>query len=257
MAEYDGKFLRGIIGPVVFKKSRGRQQVIAKTEPGTTKQTEATKMASANFGKAGFMSSQIKNAFDEETDIAEDGSLHARLSAVLNQVLMLSRDQETGEYHFVEDSFYGLEGFEFNQARRLTERLPGKLQVKLEDGKLQVTYPNRELPRTLKFVTGSTACELCFSVVLFRLKQGLVSRTVNRQSVMVETEVFDLNGLSFSFEVPNDCLCLLAVTLQYYNRKRPISKHNLNVGGIYDARIVPGVYDETREFLWAENDFYL
>lgn len=257
MAKFDGKFLRGIIGPVILKKRGKSQQVISKPAARTVKQSAATKQASGIFGMASSLSGQIRAALNEESGIAEDGSVHSRLSSTLNQMLMRSRDPATRKFSFREDSFHGLVGFEFNDERRLADRMPGKLELRLSDGLLHVAFPDTGPPRTLKFVKNSNACNLTFSVALFRLAEGLVGRTTDRRSVKIESEKFDLNGMSFSFEVPNDCLYLFSVSMEFYKGRFPIRDPSLNIGAIYDALVVPGEYDEGRKFLWTEYELYL
>ncbi len=256
MAKFDGKFLRGIIGPVVLRKSGNRQQVVPKTPKGKVKQSAATKRASSTFGMASGLSGQIRTVLKEEASIAGDGSVHARLSSSLNQLLMRARDPVTRQYHFVADSFQALAGFEFNSARRLADKLPGRLELSLDDGLLHVDFPKGEQPRKLKFVKGANACKLTLSVALFRLAEGLVGRVAERRSLMVEKETFDLSGASFSFEIPNDCLYLLLVSMEYYKGQFPIVDVGQNTGAVYHAQVVKGEYSQGKRFLWAESGLY-
>ncbi len=256
MARYDGKFLRGVIGPVILKKSGNKQQVIPRGRRGTVKQSAATKQASGTFGMASGLSGQIKTVLKEDWGIADDGSVHARLSSALNQLLMRARDPVTGQYSFSADSFHGLAGFEFNAARRLADKLPARLELQLEANLLYVAFPTGEKPLKLKFVKGSNACKLTVSVALFRLAEGLVGRSADQRSLMVEKETFDLRGMSFLFEIPNDCLYLLTLNIEYYKGQFPIADVALNTAAIYDARVVDGAYTQGRKFLWAETGLY-
>ena len=101
MARYDGKFLRGVVGPVILKKSGNKQQVISRGRADTVKQSATTKQASRTFGMASGLSGQTKKILKEDWGIADDGSVHARLSSALNQLLMRTRDPVTGLYSFM------------------------------------------------------------------------------------------------------------------------------------------------------------
>ncbi|WP_442587778.1 hypothetical protein ACSBL2_17170 [Pedobacter sp. AW31-3R] len=254
MAKFDGKFLRGVIGPTVLKKRGNTQQVLAKKAPGTVKQTMATKQASTTFGLASALSGWIRSALNLETQIAGDGSVPSRLSATLNLLLIQCRDQLVNEYRLMKDSFHGLTGFDFNGERRLADRLPGELTLQVNDGVLTLGFDEREIPRTLKFSRGVTSCELTFSMILMRLNKGLISQKTIRHSRMVLNENEDLNGLSFSFDVPNDCLYIIAASMEYFNRKKQVADPGLNVGGILAARMIQGVYMESKKILWQEMD---
>lgn len=256
MARYDGKFLRGVIGPVILKKSGNKQQVIPRGRAGTVKQSAATKQASGTFGMASGLSGQIKAVLKEDWGIAGDGSVHARLSTALNQLLMRAREPVTGQYSFGADSFQGLAGFEFNAARRLADKLPRRLELHLDGNWLSAVFPTGEKPLKLKFVKGSNACKLTVSVAFFRLAEGLVSRSADRRSQMIKTEKFDLSGMAFSFKVPSGCLYLLTMSMEYYRGEFPIVDMSLNTGAIYDAQVVKGEYTEGRKFLWAQTGLY-
>lgn len=254
MAKLDGKFLRGAIWDLIFKKVGDMQLLTSKVEPGTMKHTVGTKMASSTFGLASKMSSNIRQAIRDELRVANDGTIHFRLTSALHVLLTQCRDNATKTYSFNEDSFKCLAGLDFNSSVPLMNKLPGKLNVVLEDGLLQVAYADAEQLRSLRFIEGSTSCKLTFGVMLFRLNTSLVSRDYDLQSVMVQRNAAGLDNIAFSFRVPNDCLYLLTVTLNYYNGSIPLQDKKMNSGAIYDAAIVQGVYDDSPDFRWLEND---
>ena len=91
MGKFEGKFFAGPVGPVIFRKSKGKQIVSVKPLPGTVKQTENTKKASGTFGMASLMTSQIREGFSHEISNLHDGSLHSRLMITLNPILSQCR----------------------------------------------------------------------------------------------------------------------------------------------------------------------
>ena len=79
MGKFDGKFFTGRIGPVTFRKSKGKQIVSARPLPGTMKQTENTKKASGTFGMASLLTSKIRQEFSNDICNLHDGDIHSRL----------------------------------------------------------------------------------------------------------------------------------------------------------------------------------
>lgn len=257
MGVFKKGFLRGIIGPVIVKKFKDKQQVTIKPDYKKVKQTPATKNAANTFGLAGSLSKILRDIFDYESDIVMDGSVHHRLTATLDSALIHCRDQSDRKFYFREDSFHMLEGFEFNSKLRLRNKLPAKVSVLMEHDVLRVAFPKPERPLLLKFPEGATSAELTFSVVFFRLHEGLMSRNAIREVFRITCLDTDLRGLSNDFAIPRGSFCVLAISIEYFKRSRPVVDDGLNASAIYWAQITPGVYEEGGEFLWAENGLYL
>ncbi|WP_442590406.1 hypothetical protein ACSBL2_04145 [Pedobacter sp. AW31-3R] len=251
MAILKGRFLRGIVGPVVFKKAGDKQQVTAKA--GARKQTPATKAAANIFGLSGSLSQLIRTAFKHESEVALDGSVHARLSAAINSALNYSHDSSGIGFHFREDSFQALEGFDFNDKLRLCEKLPASVIVGMEPDELSVDFPKTDRPLMLRFPKKTDSCELTFNAAFFRLQEGLMSSTTDRYVMEITNPSADLNGLHVSFPIPKGSLCLLTLSIEYFKRRRPLADAKPNAGGILLARITPGDYEESGKFRWMEH----
>ena len=254
MGKLRGKFLIGKIRDLIFKEVRGVQLVTSKVEPGTMKQTAATKIAAGTFALASKMSGNFRDAMRDELRVANDGTIHFRLTKALLTILTQCRDKASKNYSFNDDSFNGLVDFNFNTSMLLAHKLPGKLKTVLDNGLLHVAYADNQPSRNLRFIKGSTACKVTFGIVLIRLSNSQVGRDYVLQSVMVKKSAPELKDLAFSFEVPNDCLYLLTATLNYYKGSVPVMDTKLNSGAIYDAVIVQGEYGESRKFRWLENE---
>lgn len=254
MGKLRGNFLIGKIRDLIFKEVRGVQLVTSKVERGKMKQTVATKIAAGTFALASKLSCNFREAMRNELRVANDGTIHSRLTKVLLAILTQCRDKASNNYSFNEDSFNDLIDFNFNTSVSLAHKLPGKLKTVLNNGVLHVKYADNQPSRNLRFVKGSTACKLTFGMVLFRLSNSQVGRDYVFQSVMIKKSAPELRDLEFSFEVPNDCLYLLTATLNYYKGSVPIMDTKLNSGAIYDAVVVKGEYDESRKFRWLENE---
>lgn len=254
MGKLRGNFLIGRIRDLIFKEVKGVQLITSKVERGTMKQTVATKIAAGTFALASKLSCNFREAMRDELRVANDGTIHFRLTKALLTILTQCRNKAGNNYSFNEDSFNDLIDFNFNTSRSLAENLPGKLKTVLNNGVLHVAYTDNQPSRNLRFTKGSTACNVTFGIVLFRLNHGQVGRDYILQSVMVEKRAPELKNLAFSFEVPNDCLYLLTATLNYYKGSVPIMDTKLNSGAIYDAAVVKGEYDESRKFRWLESE---
>lgn len=63
MAKLDGKFLRGMIGPVVNKKYRNLQVITQSPRYNPNKRTEPSKKAAVKFGVASNFACSIRDNF--------------------------------------------------------------------------------------------------------------------------------------------------------------------------------------------------
>ena len=253
MGKFDGKFFAGPVGPVIFRKSKGKQIVSVKPLPGTVKQTENTKKASGTFGMASLMTSQIREGFSHEISNLHDGSLHSRLMTTLNPILSQCRDLGTMKYDFEANSFNRLQGLNFNIESPLEKKMGVFPEIKLENNKLQVVFPSGKLESKIKFIKGSTYCNLTLSLLLFRLKDGLRSKTSVKETIRVDRMNQEpLGNIAFEYTVPNGCLCVLGIFLKYHNYKYMLNTNSMSPAAICFSSVLPGDFDGENTEDWYD-----
>jgi len=253
MAKFDGKFLKGALGPVVFRVVNGKQ--IVSSKPHKVKQTAETKKAGSTFGEGSSLSRQIRANFAEGILNLHDQNLHDRLLSRLNVIVNQCRDKKTMKYHFNENSFNSLINFDFNIHSPLKKQLPSEPAIVIENQTLTVAFPKSEHPAKLKFIKGGYDCELKILVRFYRLKDGLKTRYNAEQTILVEKYGNnDLSGKEFPFAIPNGCLCIVSMFLHYSGEFGIINSKQINPGAICYAGETQGIFEENASFLWSRMD---
>jgi hypothetical protein len=271
MATQDGKFLRGVLGGLIFKIVNGKQVISTRVAPGTMKQNAAMKRSSNTFGMAASLSAAIRNTLSVQINRFNDGTAVSRLTGEISKMLGNIRNPESMLYSFESGSFKNLVGFEFNQLSKVKDRVAALPAVNLTDGILNVKIHELSIPRELKFPAGSFQCKLSICVSLFRLNDGLAAELPDVKTVVVTKDKDRLLGQDFQFEVPAGCLCITSLFMEYAaagkNGWEVLNNKKLNPGCICATVIRPGSYqqqdkrtwiamvsfDESKEDKWADN----
>ena len=242
MAIINGKYLRGILGPLVFSVQDGQQKVSVKKTPGTIKQTAATKKAGRIFGLASKLGSLIRLVLQPLVKGFQDKTMHSRLAADLCLVLSSCRNPDTGMFNFAEYSFSTVEGFEFNRKSPLRKSLGITPAVNLDKKVLKVAFPEGDAPIGLRFPRQATHCEIKMGLLLLRLDKSLMQQWTEWRSIVVDRADNVLNGKQFSFKVPAGCLCIVSLFLRYYQYTQLLNNKQFSPAGICGARISPGQF---------------
>lgn len=256
MARKDGEFLRGLIGPLIFRVINNVQHVSLKIAKGTMKQTKETKKSALTFGMATSLSAEMLASFKEMLKGFNDYSARNRLNSVLNKILDRSRDKKTLAYSFFQESFSKLGGFEFNVNSKLEDFLMESPKVTIDRGKLYFSIPKSGIPARFKFPLKSSRCELKVSLTFFRLTEGLKFWKLNSKSLVILNNHKNFEGCEFVFDVPEGCLCITSMSLDY---SRPNGENWLGVNNksfspaaICDATVTPGEYQKDDRRNWRE-----
>lgn len=256
MATHDGKFLRGVLGELIFKKVNGKQVVTKRIAPGTMKKTAGMKRSANTFGMASSLAAAIRSTFSVQINHFEDGTANSRLTGEICKILNNARDPGSLLYSFDRNSFKGLIGFEFNQLSKVKNLMTALPEVHLKDGILKVEIYEMLIPRELKFPAKSFQCKLSVCVSLFRLKDGLVTKLPEVKTAEIAMNKDRLPWQEFQFEVPAGCLCLTSIFLEYAavgkNGWEVLNNYRLNPGCICDAVITPGNYQNQGKRTWVD-----
>lgn len=256
MARKEGDFLKGILGNLVFRVSRGKQIVSQRVVPGTIKHTKATIRAARTFGLASSMGSQVTQAFKEVLKGFHDNEVNIRLNPILAKILNQAADPETSKYSFDQDSFSIMKGFDFNLNSRVGSSMIKLPEAVLVGKKLQVTIPEMSIPLQFKFPFNCSKSILKVSLSIFRFKSGQRSQTLESQSQVLFKNKNSFEGHVFEFDVPNGCLCIVSFALEYFmaNNAEWLLTNNkqFSPACICSAIVTPGNYRKEKNRSWVQ-----
>lgn len=256
MATVHGNFLKGVLGNLSFKVVNGKQLVSQRRAPGTTKQTEAVKNAQLTFGKSARLALRIRMFYKSLIDHSTDSGMVNRLNSRIIEILNDCCAPDTRRYTFGRDSFNKLSGFEFNIKSPLSGSLHVTPVVEVNNGKLELSLPKAGAASILKFPTGATACRMIASLALIRLGPGLCAYSVTNQEVLFWPAAPETGNTAFHFQVPNDCLCLVTLSLKYTEVKNNepvlVNDQSFNPVTICGAVVTPGVYLNLDNRAWMK-----
>lgn len=254
MAIKNGNFLRGALGPLIFRVVRGKQRVSVKPEPGTVKQTKKTKTAGKRFGMASSLGAEIRRTFEVNVGTNYDPTVNERLTGVLMSILSECQDPKTKRYQFVADSFSKLEGFDFNNNAKMNQLTTLHVKAKLHGTDLSVEINELLVQEQLKFPANAFRCQLTISMSLLRLKDGLLLGNAERQNVKVNLGMEKLEAQNFNFKIPGGCLCLTTMSLTYSiagkSGWKDVGSKKHNPSCIIGAFITPGAYQQDSRIRW-------
>jgi hypothetical protein len=216
MAKQKGKFLRGVVGPVSFKVVRDEQIVTSRKAPGTTNQSEGTKASNKIFGKLSSLGASIREIYAVNQGSYFDSSVNSRLTGTLRNILSACQDKQTKVIKFKTKSFTNLVGFNFNDKARMDDFLSFKPRVSIKAGVLTVAFDSLTIAKQLKFPMKSFRCVVTIGVSKFNLTEGLLSRYAENQGFEVLGNVETVPAQTFSFNVPDGCLCLTRLSLEFF-----------------------------------------
>lgn len=255
MAKFNGKFLSGVIGGLVFKKVGNKQIVTTKRAAGSTKFTLGSIKAANTFGMASKLGSHIFNEFSDEIIGFHDGTMFQRLTRELNLVLNLCRDFKTMEYSYDAGSFDRLNGLDFNIESPVRDSFKRYPEINLTGQSLQVSLPEFAVKKFLSFPAHSSVCEFTVAITLFRLKDGMKMQTTESQSVVVERSTLISKKHNFEFIIPDGCLCVVGLFLKFFvsgtSFPMLINTKKFSPGGICKAFSTPGIFVKNDKRFWV------
>jgi len=252
MATKEGNFLRGTIGPISMRASRGQQLVSQRPGKGGVKQTADTKKAANTFGMASRLAGHIRRSFANWIEGLCDSDLVSRLNTVTLECLIPFRDAETRLFKFVGSSFRHLERLDFNIKSPLMKYLVFIPQVTYVDGIINVQSPEPDDLKRIRFPNKYAIGELTVVVTQICLAEGKRMTKPHRQTLKIGANGMD--RLNMDFPVLEGCLCIVAVFLRYYFNLGEcisiINSRDFNPGGICGALIIPGKYQDDDDLEW-------
>lgn len=218
MATQKGKFIKGTVGPVVYRPYRGKQVIQARPNFTALSQSKGTKEAASIFGIASNLAGEIRNHLEPGTGFS-DGTMFIRLTAELLYVLRGAKNPGAKKYNFKARSFERLDGFEFNINSPLRKQIFVAPVLRQEPDRIIVELPEMKIPQDLKFPKEASACLLGVSMVSFDLDYGHV-----KPSELQYTELpygyhyTPYPARNFEFELVPGCLGIVVMSLNYVSK---------------------------------------
>jgi hypothetical protein len=238
MAKVTDVFLNGTIGNVVFYRRMGTQ--CARTRPLHVKQSEATKIRSANFGIAARAGKTLRSGLTPSMPNPADRSMQSRFSGAISKWLGTSAIDELPAI----DAVPFLSALEFTKEQPVSQRFKVPLRISVPGANvvsvsIDPFIPSEQIvaPAGTKLVTLVIAVSGCL------LKTG--------ESTGSETHTIDIpynnttvaaQVLEFNVNTPAKSLVVTAARLIYkrfeYNILVQMNKDAFVPAGVIDARYV-------------------
>ncbi|TCC92177.1 hypothetical protein EZ428_10640 [Pedobacter frigiditerrae] len=257
MARMAGKFISGIVGPVIFKKVGNRQLVVSKHKGELIQMTAATYNAAYVFGLASTLSSYIRHG--AENLLAHyDGGMVSRLTGECNGILQKATIDAGETFSFDQDYFSRLNGFEFNVASPVKRYLFAQPEVITKDEDLLISLPEMLVPRDLTFAPNARYCTVAFEVILIDLKSKQYLRQ-DAQSFEIELQKdpFGLPPQQLVFKGAPGAIYFVSLGLFYAEKtfagKAVLNSQDLHPAAILRAGFCPG--DPTERSNWQKMSF--
>ena len=213
MAVLKGKFIIGIVGPIVCRRHRG-QQVISGKSRGKQKLSEGTKKSANTFGKASNFAHQIRDTITDVVTINYDGTMNYRLNQEVVRILTKARHPDTREFYFGPSSFDALTGFQFNSNSPFNHSLQVPPYITVTDNQLTLHLPEIVVPTDLKFPANADSCNINFTVMEFNLLTGK-----KRRALIGTKTIVNIKGITAAEEwtVPlqEGWFSVIAMSLNY------------------------------------------
>lgn len=247
----------GKLGKIVLRQYR--KQVIAQSAPGKgmVKQTEPTKKTATLFGKASTLGAIIRKAFSIDTiRNMHDGEMTSRLTSRLRTILAQSIDLEMEDYSFHEDSFESLNGFDFNIKSPIKSSMWTLPKTTFSQGTITITLPELIINKGFMFPKDTNKCELHFSLLVYDLLTRHTSLPIEKHTLELTDKQYLLEKQSFSFTVPDGCLCMIGVSLRFnkdHYDKGLYNSKTFNPSGIFGAILTPGTFKNEKKWKWEDN----
>jgi hypothetical protein len=256
MARQNGKFISGVVGPVVYSVRNGKQIVSVKAAPGAIRQTKNTKRSADTFGMGSSLGASIRKTLADQLFGLYDSGMINRLNGSMVEILGACRNPASGLYQFEMDSFSRLDEFEFNANSEVSNLLGRSPRVTLEDGIVSVLFHQSERLQYLKFPHRTFKCDININVSLFRLRDGLMKALPDTQSLVITKDMKEIGPYEFNFAVPDGCLCVVSTFLLYSTAEKTgwksINNKKFNPGCICVALISPGTYKDEDNITWSK-----
>ncbi|MEJ2881845.1 hypothetical protein [Pedobacter sp. GR22-6] len=217
MAKFDGKYLRGMAGPVTNREYRGMQLVQSNPVFGPSSQTEGTKTASGIFGQASTLACSIRDNLEPFINGFYPGPMITDLNTEVLYCLRNCINESGTAYAPSHNSFNKLDGFEFNANSLVINHLLTDPDLSLQGNILSVNLPDIYKTDAIQFPKTAKGCyvHVGFGFHDLQHKKMTLSPVQSIKISKAELSGVDLSA-HFDFEVQPGCLCIAVISLEFY-----------------------------------------
>lgn len=240
MAIFNGKNIKGSIGPISFTQRGNVSMIRSKPGKGGVKQTAATKSKASLFGRIISPFSKLWRQSMAPLHLGfYDGTMVNRMNGAI-ATLINQHVKEEGGFVFKADDFSRLNGFDFNSNSPLNKSFLINPKIEIKDAVLTLLLPKFDVAKNLKYPRNAAVCELNFQLVLYSTHTGhwQIQNAINLQ-ISKSQAIQDAKNLDFN--IPKGCLAILGCSITYTAAN---SKILLNDKSFHPAGIVTAIYQE-------------
>lgn len=260
MARLDGKFIKGIVGPTVYKKYRNKQVVQQAPEYSPSSQTEGTKASASVFGVASNLAMTFRDTLNPIITDEVPGDMVNRLNSEVVNILNQSIDPVNGGFIFNTDSFSRLNGFEFNSKSMVRDIFFVQPSLLVTGNQLEINVPEIPMPAGFKYPKGIQWCMMSFGLGMYDLTNGhSFFAPVESKEIKYEYDSVPIPSQKFNFEIEPGALCIVVISLQFLKNtfagRMFYNTIDFNPVAILKAFIAEGTVDQGRLKQWEEIQF--
>lgn len=259
MAIRKGNFLIGKLKNHAYRKVKEKQIVQTAPGKGNVKQTADTKKVAYLFGRASMLGKFVRHMAEEQIFGFHDGPMVNRLTKTLQQILLQYYPVGNETHHFKEDSFATLKGFDFNIDSPMSKSLWAEPVSSLSGLELKVTLPEINIAEEIKFPKDCEHCIITLGTKYFDLEKGYIRLSLDSRKIEVNKNQVKLEAQDYNFQLPEGCLCLTSISIQYFHQKHQLTvlyNHKLfNPAQICNAVVTPGTFVYHQQNKWKETNW--
>ncbi|WP_437920988.1 hypothetical protein [Sphingobacterium sp. LRF_L2] len=242
MAVIENGFFRGQIGNLVNRKV-GNQNIVQTKSSHKTRQTQWTKAAASDFGKASKAGAMIRQAFILAHQKMHDGLMHTWLVKYLQRVLRANGTADMGDLRIKNGNINRLVGFQFNEQSHIYDALYFDPQVSFEKGLVTINLPRFNKHTNLFRPKNCSHINLRFETIGFNFGRQYfeslgtheidIDMSTNNEAINTsETLTFDSKGQQYDSIIT---VCAVLYLNKNTNYSILINDINLNPVGIIAA----------------------
>ncbi len=253
MARIIGKYIRGAVGDVVFKTHGDIQILQARPRKKKSRQSKKTKKAASIFGLASSLAAEFRRKLSALVTTFYDGTMIFRLNTEVLQSLRQANNPETNTFHFLNDSFVRLDGFDFNIKSPLYNNLLLLPEVEISSPVVTVSLPGLEMSKDLKFPVDIVFCNVLIGCSFYDIA-GLHTKTEFVSFLAENKKGTCTLPQRWEFELHPGCVCITAISLQYIKSGLAgdtiVNSKTFNPAAILKALVLDGEVDNAVTEKW-------
>lgn len=240
MGKIEDGYIRGLVGSVISRRV-GDLNVLQGHARFGVKQTEATKAAGVDFGRASRCARMIRHTFWALILDYQDSGMINRLNAQVLRAMRANRRQQVGTMRLAAGKLHRLVDFQFNAKCHLQDYLFADVEVEYTpSGSLDVLIPAFHSERDLLWSGDMTHCGIQLRAFAFDFESGTRHAIGHREHVIsLRTRDKDVPSQHWHFDVaePAGTVIIVGMSLEFmYNMGSRF--HLLNNKELHPAAIL-------------------